>query len=845
MEIEVEEDELVVTYSDKKGETPNVSKEIYHSKDVFNCLQELSSHIGFKNNGKSILLNQYEKLGRPNKQSILSHYLSKREITNREYEDTLIFPFGVNLSQQEAVKKAVENSISVIEGPPGTGKTQTILNIIANVVARGQTVAIVSGNNSATENVQEKLEEYGFGFMTSLLGNYQNRKDFFEKNQPEIPDIFAWKIDEDERKKSVNNLENISDELKVLLENQREMAKLKEELSKLEVEQKYFEKEFNGEYIGVKKYSFYKKWSSQQIINFITQLEGIEPSDKPTGFMLKVKLFIKYGVYKNKVITESRPRIINSLKKDYYIKSIENRKSRIKGLENRLENKSYQSLLDEYVEVSSRLFKASLNRKYSKLNKTKGKYSISNYKYKFHEFIKEYPVVLSTTHSILTSIPDDFLFDYVIIDEASQVDLVTGSLALACCKNIVVVGDVKQLPHIVPTEIEEISDHLFANNRINDAYNYSKYSVISSLMALYKESLPVTLLSEHYRCHPKIIGFCNERFYDNELIIMTEENSEDQPLKIYKTAPGNHARRNNTGKEQGWYNVRQIEVVRDEILYGDQRYGNFSSVGIISPFRMHVNETNKHVQYPALEVDTVHRFQGREKKTIIFTTVANDITPFIDDANLINVAVSRAVDELIIVTSDRLFKQQGSYLGDLIRYMEYNSFSNVIESQKVSVFDLLYTEYSAALLKFRTSKEKVSEYESENLMYAVIGEVLSLPEFKSFKCVMHIPLNTLFRNFSNLTVEERKFAENPWSHVDFLIFNRLDKEALLAIEVDGVRYHRNDEKQESRDSLKDSILAKNNLPLLRVATNESGEKEKLIKILMELVKNVDGVKLGV
>lgn len=355
-------------------------------------------------------------------------------------------------------------------------------------------------------------------------------------------------------------------------------------------------------------------------------------------------------------------------------------------------------------------------------------------------------------------------------------------------------------------------------------------------MALYKDSLPITLLSEHYRCHPKIIGFCNERFYDNQLVIMTEGNSEEHPLKIYKTAPGNHARRNNTGSEQGWYNIRQIEVVRDEILSdGKSRHGTYGGVGIISPFRMHVTETNRHLKYSELEVDTVHRFQGREKKTIIFTTVANEITPFIDDANLINVAVSRAVDELIIVTSDRLFKQQGSYLGDLIRYVEYNSFSNVIESQKVSVFDLLYTEYSSALLKYRTSKEKISEFESENLMYAVIGEVLSLPEFKSFKCIMHIPLNSLFSNFSNLTLEERKFAKNPWSHVDFLIFNRLDKEALLAIEVDGVKYHRNNENQGNRDALKDSILAKNNLPLLRVATNESGEKEKLINILMKLV----------
>ena len=775
---------MVVTYSDEKDKIQNPSNEIIQPSNVINYLRGLSTHIGFKNNGKSILLNQYEKLGRPNRNSILASYLSKKDIRNSKYEGTLIFPFGVNLSQKEAVKKAVENSISVIEGPPGTGKTQTILNVIANVVARGQTVAIVSGNNSATENVQEKLEEYGFGFMTSLLGNYQNRKDFFEKNQQEIPDISGWKIDGDERDSSVANLQKISDELTVLLEDQREMAKLKEELAKLQVEQKYFDKEFNDAYIDVRKYSFFKNWPSQRIINFITRLEGIDPIDENIGLMSRVRMLLQYGVYKQKVITKSRTRIINSLKKDYYIKSIENRKSKIKVLEQKLENKSYQTLLKEYEEISSRLFKATLHQRFANLTRKKEKYSIGNYKYKFQDFVKEYPVVLSTTHSILTSIPDDFLFDYLIIDEASQVDLVTGSLALACCKNIVVVGDVKQLPHIVPTEIEKISNDLFTNAGINAAYNYSDYSIISSIMALYKESLPVTLLSEHYRCHPKIIGFCNERFYDNQLVIMTEENVDDQPLKIYKTAPGNHARRNTLGKEKGWYNVRQIEVVRDEILNTNHsKYGTYSGVGIISPFRMHVTETNNYIQNPALEVDTVHRFQGREKKTIIFTTVANDITPFIDDANLINVAVSRAVDELIIVTSDQLFKQQGSYLGDLIRYVEYNSFSNVIESQKVSVFDLLYTEYSSALLKYRTTKEKVSEFKSENLMYAVIEEVLSQPEFRSFKCVMHISLNSLFRDFTNLTEEERKFAENPWSHVDFLIFNRLDKEALLAIEV--------------------------------------------------------------
>lgn len=73
-----------------------------------------------------------------------------KPIKNEEKEFT-IFPFGFNISQKQAVDKALENNLSIIEGPPGTGKTQTILNIIANAVIRGESVAVVSSNNSATK----------------------------------------------------------------------------------------------------------------------------------------------------------------------------------------------------------------------------------------------------------------------------------------------------------------------------------------------------------------------------------------------------------------------------------------------------------------------------------------------------------------------------------------------------------------------------------------------------------------------------------------------------------------------------------------------------------------------
>lgn len=92
---------------------------------------------------------------------------------------------------------------------------------------------------------------------------------------------------------------------------------------------------------------------------------------------------------------------------------------------------------------------------------------------------------------------------------------------------------------------------------------------------------------------------------------------------------------------------------------------------------------------------------GREKDTIMFSTVVNDINSFVDDANLINVAVSRSVKEFISGTSNQLFKRHRTNIGNL-----------------------LYSDYSRKLLKVMQSSKHLSEFKSENLMYSVIEDVL-------------------------------------------------------------------------------------------------------------------------
>jgi superfamily I DNA and/or RNA helicase len=804
-------------------------------KLVFEYLKQLSAYISVMEDGRTILAEHYEKITKVSKESVLANYLSGASIKTRSINNTPIFPFGFNLSQKKAVIAALENSISIIEGPPGTGKTQTILNIIANVVAKGKTVGVVSSNNSATSNVKEKLEKNGFGFITALLGNSSNKAEFFQNKQSEVPNITDWSIEAEGIKALNVQLDSTSKALDELLEKQNTIAKLKDELSKLEVEQKYFESNFKDDYIEPSEFSLRRKWPSDSILELIAYLDKAPEATIVSKLKTRTYLLFKYAIYKYRFFNDNFEVVNNSLKRDYYKSSIEERKQQINALESKLENKSFKELIETYADISAKLFRDSLYKRYS--NKTRGNYTVKSYKLRFKEFIQEYPVILSTTHSIISSVTENYLFDYIIIDEASQVDLVTASLALACCKNVVIVGDVKQLPQIVSSDIEKFSNEMFYKNTLDEAYNYSKYSIIASLMKLYGDNLPRTLLSEHYRCHPKIIRFCNEKYYNNELIVMTEESSKDIPLKLYKTAPGNHARRENIDNEKGWYNIRQIEVIKDEILgQSNAQYKEASKIGIICPYRKQVTETNRLIGKSQLEVDTVHKFQGREKNTIIFSTVANEINNFIDDANLINVAVSRAVKELIVVTSNKVFRQHGTNIGDLIRYIQYNSFDNaVIESKKVSVFDLLYSEYSEKLLSYMTHKKRVSEYESENLMYSVIEEVLVIPKFSSFKCVLHVPLKYIVKDFSRLNIEEKNFAQNPWTHVDFLIFNKLDKEPVLVVEVDGHKYHNNNEKQRVRDAMKDKILEQINLPILRITTNESGEKEKLIKKLEEVI----------
>ena len=68
---------------------------------------------------------------------------------------------------------------------------------------------------------------------------------------------------------------------------------------------------------------------------------------------------------------------------------------------------------------------------------------------------------------------NDVIYDYVIVDEASQVDLATGVLAMSCAKNIVV-RDLKQLPNVINDETKADIAAISEKSNISAKYRHEK-----------------------------------------------------------------------------------------------------------------------------------------------------------------------------------------------------------------------------------------------------------------------------------------------------------------------------------------------------------------------------------
>lgn len=311
--------------------------------------------------GKSILTEKYEGINFISKDTTLYKYLNPKKgikKMNKELSD-IIFPFGANKSQFQAVKN-------------------------------GQTVAVVSNNNAATDNVYEKLQKYNLDYLCARLGNRENRKDFIY-NQTGKYHIFEEELENEDFIQ--NEILELNQNITNMFDIQNDIAKLKEELNEIKLQHQYFNKHHENN-TNIPKIRSIKNITSKKIMKLKVEYEELPKVN--LWFIIKSQFL--YGIGTREFYKRKREDIVNCYNRVFFIvKEME--------LENTIKNKNKQ--LKQFGD--------------NKLN-----------------------ILVDDSMKILN--------DYIIMDESSQVDLITGVLALSVAKNAVIVRDLKQLPNVITTD---------------------------------------------------------------------------------------------------------------------------------------------------------------------------------------------------------------------------------------------------------------------------------------------------------------------------------------------------------------------------------------------------------
>lgn len=273
------------------------------------------------------------------------------------------------------------------------------------------------------------------------------------------------------------------------------------------------------------------------------------------------------------------------------------------------------------------------------------------------DFLDLLPLWVGTVNEVehtLPVIPE--LFDLLILDEASQIDQIHAAGALCRARRVMVVGDPKQLRHVsfvADDQMEDLFDRVGLEDpmlrRLLDVRRNSVFDVAAA-------ATEVVWLDEHFRSVPHLIDFSAKHFYDDEIRLMTQHPSVEGQDAIDQIRV--------EGKRVDGVNQAEVDIVRDLIVDLGYRLDT-GTIGVVTPFRKHADAMVEtvldrfslaQIRQFGLRTGTVHSFQGTERDTVIISLGLGpddlgQALRFIEDRNLFNVMITRARRRIVLVHS--------------------------------------------------------------------------------------------------------------------------------------------------------------------------------------------------
>jgi hypothetical protein len=269
------------------------------------------------------------------------------------------------------------------------------------------------------------------------------------------------------------------------------------------------------------------------------------------------------------------------------------------------------------------------------------------------------------------------LFDLVVIDEAAQCDVASALPLIARARRALIIGDPHQLGHVSRLSAER--ERVIAFHHCLSAEELAVMSQRQRSLydvAAFRLGQPPLLLDEHYRCHPRIIGFSNERIYGGRLTVRAPATPggglawRDVAGSFHRGPDGRSA----VNPEEALAVVKQLEA--------EQAAHPTATIGVVTPFRAQAELVRRlasehrregSTQSGSVTIDTVHRFQGDERDIMLMSPTVSGAMPgffrrVAGQPRLLNVAVTRARYRLVVVGDRGACIATGGMLADLATY---------------------------------------------------------------------------------------------------------------------------------------------------------------------------------
>ncbi len=560
------------------------------------------------------ILNELEQMAEQQTVSYPMHQLFMDEnFKSKPGKVRMHTPATLSNAQENIFQSVARHPLTMVVGPPGTGKSFSIAALAVDYLSQGKSVLIASKNNQAVDVVADKIEqELNLPGMVVRAG----RRDYKKQLQQRIKDLL-YGIDVQKIK---------SAEVRAPRQSFHELDRKLKSLASI-----------------MKK----RHQEEMQIADFLT---GDSPSwwDRWRLYFLRQRLQKELPVWdlqhRYEATLDRRHELVEA-----YIKL------------------QFQKKLYDTLQFSRKAFQHLLKGITARTGSRKEHYFDG---IDFREILGALPIWIVNAADISHALPlQRHLFDLVIIDEASQCDVASCLPLLHRAKRAVIVGDPKQLRHISflsKDQQRQLVQQFKLTEAEEDILNYREFSVLDIVMNNISEQEQICFLDEHFRSQPEIIAFSNKRFYNNSLRIMTATpQTELQKSVFLHHCDGKRYARGYNKTEA----AKLIEHIREKVELEAKLPATIcQSIGILSPFREQVNHLQKQVSeaFPAdvlkrhrMLVGTPFAFQGEERDLMYLSFAVDAETHpstfiYLNREDVFNVSITRARSEQHIFWSGRL-----------------------------------------------------------------------------------------------------------------------------------------------------------------------------------------------